>query len=99
MVYGVTISDLCQRYNTRKWNIDEMKLLHFGTMHNLIKRIYVYPVLVNDHIDPSAENNSSLYSMCNGLHPIDEICSKFGLSHKTVHERLEKDLNIVFHRR
>ncbi|KAG9511070.1 GATOR complex protein NPRL2, partial [Fragariocoptes setiger] len=47
MNYGVTIRDLCIQYNPNGLNIDEKKLVKFGLMKGMIRRVHRYPVLVS----------------------------------------------------
>lgn len=40
MTYGVTMKDLCQRLNPQNLRINERKLVQFGLIEGLIRRIY-----------------------------------------------------------
>lgn len=96
MTYGVTVRDLCIRFNPQALNIDERKLIQFGLQNGLIRRLHCYPVLLpseDPHHTPS--KMSAIHTMCNGLHSYDEICCKFGLTFKELNDRVERDPNIL----
>ncbi|CAL4089688.1 unnamed protein product, partial [Meganyctiphanes norvegica] len=100
MTYGVSVRDLCIRFNPQSLNIDERKLVQFGLLHNIIRRLNQYPVFSASDAgfsSPSKQSNvqTALYKMSNGLHSIDEMCCKLGLTHKEVFDRLERDNNII----
>ncbi|KAK3740606.1 hypothetical protein QZH41_009731, partial [Actinostola sp. cb2023] len=42
---GVTVRDLCARFNPSSLRIDERRLIQFGVMKGLIRRLHKYPVL------------------------------------------------------
>lgn len=103
MTYGVTVRDLCIRFNPQSLNIDERCLIHFGLQHSLIRRLHCYPILVpptpssctEDSPSHRGHKRSAIHSMCTGQHSFDEICCKFGLTYKELNDRVERDSNIL----
>ncbi|XP_023227117.1 GATOR complex protein NPRL2-like isoform X1 [Centruroides sculpturatus] len=73
---GITVKDLCTRNNPHLNGIDERKLIQFGLMHGLIRRLQKYPVLLS--ADSMATNKNSLIKHFTGSQSYDEICSKTG---------------------
>ncbi|XP_062853920.1 GATOR complex protein NPRL2 [Trichomycterus rosablanca] len=86
---GTTVRDLCSRHAQQLQKVDERKLIQFGLMKGLIRRLQKYPVKVvrDERIRPP-----KLYT---GRHSYDEICCKTGMSYKELDERLENDPNII----
>lgn len=66
-----------------------LKLIQFGLMKNLIRRLQKYPVRV------SREERSHPARLYTGCHSYDEICCKTGMSYHELDERLENDPNII----
>ncbi|XP_071523513.1 GATOR1 complex protein NPRL2 isoform X2 [Panulirus ornatus] len=96
MTYGVTVRDLCIRFNPQALNIDERKLIQFGLQNGLIRRLHCYPILLpseDPHHTPTKQ--SAIHTMCNGLHSYDEICCKFGLTFRELNDKIERDPNIL----
>ncbi|KAH7640423.1 nitrogen permease regulator-like 2 [Dermatophagoides farinae] len=62
MCPGMTVKDLCQRFVPHSNGIDEQKLVKFGIMKGIIRRIQKYPIQLNEPIeeesDPYARVNS-----------------------------------------
>ncbi|XP_042307188.1 GATOR complex protein NPRL2 isoform X2 [Sceloporus undulatus] len=86
---GTTVRDLICRYTLQIQRVDERKLIQFGLMKGLIRRLQKYPVKVaRDERSPPAR----LYTGC---HSYDEICCKTGMSYRELDERLENDPNII----
>ncbi|KAL1132145.1 hypothetical protein AAG570_010102 [Ranatra chinensis] len=92
MTHGTTIKDLCIRYNPSSLRIDERKLVQFGVVENLIRRINKYPVLLTEGVTGEA---SHLYSYFTGLHSFDEICCNLGVSSEQLEDTIEKDSNVT----
>lgn len=64
MNYGITIRDLCLHYNPNSLNIDEKRLIRFGLMKGLIRRIHRYPVVVED----KDCNDDAVFSSLENIH-------------------------------
>ncbi|XP_060691752.1 GATOR complex protein NPRL2 isoform X3 [Hemiscyllium ocellatum] len=86
---GTTARDLCSRYAQQLQRVDERKLIQFGLMKNLIRRLHKYPVKIN------RDERSRPPRLYTGSHSYDEICCKTGISYKELDERLENDSNII----
>lgn len=86
---GTTVRDLCSRYSLQLQRVDERKLIQFGLMKSLIRRLQKYPVKV------IRDEKSRPPRLFTGCHSYDEICCKTGISYQELDERLENDPNIV----
>uniref|UniRef100_A0A3Q3F0V5 NPR2 like, GATOR1 complex subunit n=1 Tax=Kryptolebias marmoratus TaxID=37003 RepID=A0A3Q3F0V5_KRYMA len=86
---GTTMRDLCSRYSQQLQRVDERRLIQFGLMKCLIRRLQKYPVKV------ARDERSRLPRLYTGSHSYDEICCKTGISYQELDERLENDPNIV----
>ncbi|GCB79964.1 hypothetical protein scyTo_0019637, partial [Scyliorhinus torazame] len=86
---GTTARDLCSRYAQQLQHVDERKLIQFGLMKDLIRRLHKYPVKIN------RDERSRPPRLYTGSHSYDEICCKTGISYKELDERLENDSNII----
>ncbi|XP_066900221.1 GATOR1 complex protein NPRL2 isoform X6 [Kogia breviceps] len=86
---GTTVRDLIGRHPQQLQHVDERKLIQFGLMKNLIRRLQKYPVRV------SREERSHPARLYTGCHSYDEICCKTGMSYQELDERLENDPNII----
>ena len=96
MTYGVSVRDLCIRFNPQALNIDEQKLIQFGLLNGLIRRLHQFPVLLSPddpHYTPTRQ--SAIHKLCNGSHSYDEICCKLGLTYKELNDKIERDANIL----
>ncbi|XP_060691751.1 GATOR complex protein NPRL2 isoform X2 [Hemiscyllium ocellatum] len=67
---GTTARDLCSRYAQQLQRVDERKLIQFGLMKNLIRRLHKYPVKIN------RDERSRPPRLYTGSHSYDEICCK-----------------------
>lgn len=90
MNYGITIRDLCLQFNPSNLNINEKKLIRFGLIKGLIRRIYRYPVLT-EVLESSDNNINSSISRLNldlfdGDHNYDQICCKVAKQNLSVKE-------------
>lgn len=87
MTRGTTIRDLCLRFNPSGLNINERKLVQFGVLEGLIRRIHKYPILLSDSTD--------LQKSLSGAANLDEICCATGVSTQQLEDQLERDHNVV----
>ncbi|KAJ0068931.1 hypothetical protein NL108_015168, partial [Boleophthalmus pectinirostris] len=67
---GTTVRDLCSRYSLQLQRVDERKLIQFGLMKCLIRRLQKYPVKV------IRDEKSRPPRLFTGCHSYDEICCK-----------------------
>jgi nitrogen permease regulator 2-like protein len=88
MTHGRSLRSLCVRLCPRDNNIDERKLVTFGVENNLIRTINKYPIFTGSF--PMGRQK-----MYNGLHSLDEICCKTGLSPAKIEEDIESDTNVT----
>jgi len=91
---GVTIKDLCIRYNPSANGIDEKKLVRFGCVKGLIRRLQKYPIFV-EHGVTSVTNRRGFYKYFDGDHSYDMICTKTGKSYNELEEKVEKHPSVV----
>lgn len=89
---GTTVKDLCCRFNIAAMKVDEKKLIQFGLMNGLIRKLNKFPILAAQR---NYSNDQSLYKYCNGLHSFDDICTATGLSYMVLDEKIDNDENIV----
>ncbi|KAM4651185.1 GATOR1 complex protein NPRL2 isoform 2-T2 [Discoglossus pictus] len=86
---GTTVRDLIARHTQQLQRVDERKLIQFGLMKKLIRRLQKYPVKV------LRDERSSPARLYTGSHSYDEICCKTGMSYQELDERLDSDPNII----
>ncbi|XP_076263040.1 nitrogen permease regulator-like 2 isoform X1 [Rhynchophorus ferrugineus] len=87
MTRGTTIKDICNRFNMANMRINERKLVQFGVLEGLIRRVHKYPIALGD--------NTDLQKTFTGNFNIDEICCAAGITTQQLEEKLEKDPNII----
>lgn len=87
MTRGTTVRDLCTRFNPAALRINERKLVQFGILEELIRRINKYPVLLGE--------NTELQKSFSGAASLDEICCSAGISAQQLEDHLERDHNVV----
>ncbi|KAI1292649.1 GATOR complex protein NPRL2 [Halotydeus destructor] len=90
---GVTVKDICTRYNPSTSGIDEKKLIRFGVLKGIIRRIHKYPVLTTDPSAISAQRG--VYRLFDGSHSLDEICVLTSKSPLEIEEKVEKHPQVV----
>ncbi|KAK4874748.1 hypothetical protein RN001_014108 [Aquatica leii] len=87
MTRGTTIRDLCTRFNPSYLNVNERKLVQFGILEELIKRVNKYPVYMGD--------NAELQKSFSGASSLDEICCAAGINAQQLEDHLERDHSII----
>ncbi|KAH0949649.1 hypothetical protein HN011_007984 [Eciton burchellii] len=95
MTYGVTMKDLCQRFNPQNLRINERKLIQFGLIEGLIRRIYNYPVLLPGASCNEEARNNPIYRYFTGTYSLDEICCNTGHSTAHIEDIIERDSNVL----
>lgn len=88
MTRGTTIRDLCLRLNPASLRINERKLVQFGILEGLIRRVHKYPVLLT-------ESNTDLQKSLSGIPSLDEICCFTGVGAQQLEDKLDRDHNVV----
>jgi hypothetical protein len=91
---GTTVKDLCTRQTSpHSLRVDERKLVQFGVMKGLLRRMHKYPVtLPGEHISPRIQPFARLLD---GKHSFDQICCETGMSHQELDEKIEGDESTV----
>lgn len=87
MTRGTTIRDLCLRFNPASLKINERKLVQFGVLEGLIRKVNKYPVMLGE--------GNELRKCLSGALSLDEICSATGVSAQQLEDQLEQDHNVV----
>ncbi|KAK9881290.1 hypothetical protein WA026_015412 [Henosepilachna vigintioctopunctata] len=87
MTRGTTVKDLCLRFNPVNLRINERKLVQFGVLEGLIRRIHKYPVYLGDHAD--------LQKSLSGSSSLDEICCSTNITTQRLEDQLETDHNVI----
>ncbi|XP_076357504.1 nitrogen permease regulator-like 2 [Tachypleus tridentatus] len=91
---GITVRDLCTRHNPHSLGIDERKLIQFGMMRGLIRRLHKYPIYLPSEVQTPIKQ-PGLVKYFTGSHNYDEICCKTGLSYRELDEKVEKDASVI----
>jgi len=95
MTYGTTIRDLCLRLNPHALRIDEQRLVQFGVLKGIIRRIQKFPVYKPENQRGSQKRTAtSLHRLCSGVASYDEICCRTGLSYHELDDKIEEDPDI-----
>ncbi|XP_056642853.1 GATOR complex protein NPRL2 [Diorhabda sublineata] len=88
MTRGTTIRDLCIRFNPSNLRINERKLVQFGVLEGIIRRVHKYPVLLTDEPD-------ELEKSLSGESSLDELCCSIGVASQQLEDQLERDHNVM----
>lgn len=74
MRHNVTVRQVMDKFVENSFDIDIKKLITFGLLHGLIRRLQKFPVLVKE--DPSTIlYQKGIYKYFDGNHSYDEICA------------------------
>ncbi|XP_015115032.1 GATOR complex protein NPRL2 isoform X1 [Diachasma alloeum] len=99
MTHGTSMRDLCQRLNPQNLRINERRLVQFGLIEALIRRVYRYPIYIKGTCGEMEEEDDcrsdSIYKYFTGSYSLDEICCTTGQSAAQIEETVEKDPNVV----
>ncbi|XP_072382097.1 GATOR1 complex protein NPRL2 [Diabrotica undecimpunctata] len=87
MTRGTTIRDLCIRFNPSNLRINERKLVQFGVLEGIIRRVHKYPVILSDQSD--------LEKSLSGASSLDELCCSIGVSSQQLEDQLDRDHNVM----
>ncbi|KAK3773657.1 hypothetical protein RRG08_001387 [Elysia crispata] len=91
---GTTVKTLCTRQiNPHALKIDERKLVQFGLMKGLLRRMQKYPLAlpgesVTSRVQP-------LLPWLDGRHNFDQISCETGISHHELDDKIDADDSIV----
>ncbi|XP_077984006.1 GATOR1 complex protein NPRL2-like [Glandiceps talaboti] len=93
---SISVSDFCARHNPQSYNVDERRLIQFGVMKGLIRRLQKYPIrLLSTYSEAASSRVKPLNRYLRGDHNYDEICCKAGITHQELEEKIENDPYIV----
>lgn len=95
MTHGSSMRDLCQRLNPQNLRINERKLVQFGLIEGLIRRVYKYPIYLGGTPYSEENKNNPIYKYFTGTNSLDEICCSTGQSAAQIEEIVERDPNVV----
>lgn len=92
-----TVKQVCKLLQPRaKLNIDIRRLIQFGVVKNLIRRIQKYPVRSNGLPSTATGSNGAtspsppqILQFCDGVHSYDEICVALGLNYSELDALVE----------
>lgn len=93
---GMTVKDLCLRFDPAAQGIDIKRLIRFGLLNGFIRRIQKYTCL--EKADLSLEKEplfDRLTQMLDGRHSYDQICSQFGSTYQELDEFVERNFDSV----
>ncbi|XP_012935060.1 GATOR complex protein NPRL2 [Aplysia californica] len=91
---GTTVKDICTRQsNPHNLRVDERKLVQFGVMKGLMRRMHQYPVVLPGQ--PSTSRVQPILKWLDGRYNFDQICCETGLSHHELQEKIDADSSIV----
>lgn len=89
---GMTVKDLCLRFDPAAQGIDIQLLVRFGLLKEFIRRIQKYTCLVQADVALHSEPMfARLTEMLDGRHSYDQICSNFGATYQELDEFVEKN--------
>lgn len=88
MKRDVNVKDIMEKFKDN-FDIDIKKLITFGLLNGLIRRLQKYPILMTD--DPSSlACQRGVYRFFDGKHSYDEICSKHGKSYRELDGKVNR---------
>lgn len=91
---GTTVKDICTRQtNPHNQRVDERKLVQFGVMKGLLRRMHQYPIILPGQ--PTTSRVQSISKYFDGRNNFDQICCQTGLSHHELEEKIEADASVV----
>ncbi|XP_023290819.1 GATOR complex protein NPRL2 isoform X2 [Orussus abietinus] len=94
MTHGNSMRDLCQRLNPQTLRINERRLVQFGLIKGLIRRVYKYPIHISIGVNDDSRSNP-IYKYFTGAYSLDEICCSTGQSTAQIEDIVERDPNVV----
>lgn len=95
MTHGSSMRDLCQRLNPQNLRINERKLVQFGLIEGLIRRVYKYPIYLAGTPYSEETRMNPVYKYFTGGYSLDEICCSTGQLAAQIEEIVERDPNVV----
>ncbi|XP_060522940.1 GATOR complex protein NPRL2 isoform X2 [Cylas formicarius] len=84
---SVANTSRCVSFNFYNLRVNERKLVQFGILEGIIRRVHKFPVILCDQPE--------LRECFSGLHTVDEICCAVGASAQQLDDQLDKDHNAI----
>eukprot|EP00656_Telonema_subtile_P053893 TRINITY_DN7893_c0_g1_i4.p1 TRINITY_DN7893_c0_g1~~TRINITY_DN7893_c0_g1_i4.p1 ORF type:complete len:148 (-),score=19.12 TRINITY_DN7893_c0_g1_i4:110-553(-) len=82
--HGVRFGEFCGRHNTSAVGVDDCRLVAFGIVNKILRRIHHYPVQIGSseiHARGApAKQTLDIIGFMTGTRPYDEICCQLGRS-------------------
>ncbi|KAF0286928.1 GATOR complex protein NPRL2 [Amphibalanus amphitrite] len=98
MTHDRTLRDICTEHNMQTMRVNERKLVQFGLLRGLIRRVHKYPVHLPElavGVPLTGRFPEDAYRLFDGRHSYDEICVREGLSSKELDDRIERDPSVI----
>ena len=95
MTHGSSMRDLCQRLNPQNLRINERRLVQFGLIEGLIRRVYKYPIYLPGSPCNEEMKTNPTYKYFTGTYSLDEICCSTGQSAAHIEDIVERDPNVI----
>ncbi|XP_076468696.1 GATOR1 complex protein NPRL2-like [Babylonia areolata] len=92
---GTTFKDICVRFSPHNLKIDEKRLIQFGLLKGLIRRMQKYPVKLPSESADMSPRLQPIVKWLGGNHSYDEISCKTGLGYQELEDLIEKDPTCV----
>jgi len=86
---GLSVKELCIRANPMQQGIDEKKLIRFGILKGLIRRLHKYPIFLapGPH---SVTHQRGIIRLFDGKFSYDEISCKSNKTFQELEDKVEK---------
>ncbi|XP_044013900.1 GATOR complex protein NPRL2, partial [Aphidius gifuensis] len=99
MKHGTSIAALCERLDPELLGIDERRLVQFGLIAGIIRRVYKFPIYIkgtnSDNEDDNEIQKDAIYKYFNGKYSLDQICCLTGQSTENIEKIIEADTDIT----
>ncbi|XP_067947892.1 GATOR1 complex protein NPRL2-like [Watersipora subatra] len=92
----MTVKNVCLRLCPQtEMRIDVKKLIQFGVVNGLLRRIHKYPVRTSDtYYAPETAVGTPYLRYCDGLNSYDEICCALGITYEELDKNIEENPTI-----
>lgn len=85
------VKHICEEIKKHGYNVDVKKLVSFGVLNNIIRRLHPYPVgMVQQSQELSSTFPPIIHQMVDGKHPMDEIAVTLNMSFKELESYFDK---------
>lgn len=96
---GVKFREFCDKYNSAVVGVDDCRLVAFGIVNKILRRIHHYPVLIGSSELTRAGSKQLTWEIMSGLtgtRPYDDICCQVNRSLADVEAIVRSFKNCVF---